>query len=151
MSSRTDLDDLDLEIIRILLVNSRTSYRKIAEKIGVSPATVLIRLRKLRRKGIIRGFTIDLDPNKLGYNVQAYILVKTEPKKTRNVWSRIASLKNVVEAYEVTGEYNILAKVWVEDYKSLANTIDLVRGIDGVVDTNTIIVLRPIKTMYVPL
>ncbi|WFO75412.1 Lrp/AsnC family transcriptional regulator [Desulfurococcaceae archaeon MEX13E-LK6-19] len=145
MSSRIDLDDLDREIIKLLMLNSRMSYRKIAERLGVSPATVLVRLRKLRKKGVIRGFTVDIDPEKLGFSVQAYMLIKTDPKKTRNVLIRLSKMDNIVELCEVTGDYHLLLKVWAEDQKALANIIDQVRLVDGVVDTNTMLVLRSVK------
>lgn len=147
MGSRVGLDDLDREILRMLVLNSRMSYRRIAVRLGVSPATVLVRLRKLRKKGIIKGFTVDLDPEKLGFNVQAYMFVKTDPKKTRSVLLRLSRMNNIVEMYEVTGDYHLLLKIWAEDQKALANIIDQVRLIDGVTNTSTILVLRSIKKM----
>lgn len=145
MSYKAELDDLDKEIIRMLAINSRMSYRKIAEKLGVSPATIIVRLRKLRKKGIIKSFTIDLDPEKLGYSVQAYMLVKTDPKKTRNVLIKLSRIDNIVEISEVTGDYHLLLKIWAEDQRALAKVIDRIRIIDGVVDTNTMLVLKCIR------
>ncbi|MCD6488368.1 MAG: Lrp/AsnC family transcriptional regulator [Desulfurococcales archaeon] len=151
MNHAIELDDLDRELIRILELNSRMSYRKIAERLRVSPATVLVRLRKLRRKGIIKGFTVDLDPTKLGYTAQAIMLIKTEPKKMKLVANKLASLPNAVEIYEVTGEYHVLVKIWAEDQNSLAKLIDLISGIEGIRDFNIVYILKVVKEARSPL
>ncbi len=142
MAVYSDLDDLDLEILRLLQVNARLSYRKIAERLGVSPATVLVRLRKLRRKGIVKGFTVEIDPYKLGYQSLAYMLIRVDPRKIRKVIARLLKEPYIVEIYEVTGDYHLLIKLWARNPSDLANIIDRIRLVDGVRDTNTLYVLK---------
>jgi len=137
-----ELDDLDLEILRLLQINARLSYRKIAERLGVSPATILVRLRRLKKKGIVKGFTVEIDPYKLGYQSLAYMLLKVDPRKLRKVISRFMKEPYIVEIYEITGDYHLLIKLWARDPGDLANIIDRIRLIDGVNDTNTLYVLK---------
>ncbi len=151
MGYHGELDDLDIEILRLLQVNARLSYRRIAEKLGVSPATVLVRLRKLKRKGVVKGFTVEIDPYKLGYQVLAFMLVRTDPKKLRRVVVRLMKEPYIVGVYEVTGDYHILLKLWARGPEDLAGIIDRIRVIDGVVDTNTLYVLKIDKETRNPL
>lgn len=151
MSVFSDLDDLDLEILRLLQINARLSYRKIAERLGVSPATILVRLRRLKKKGIIKGFTVEIDPYKLGYQSIAYMLIKIDPRKLRRVISRLMKEPYIVEIYEITGDYHLLIKLWARDPANLANIIDRIRLIDGVNDTNTLYVLKINKESRNPL
>ena len=151
MSIYGELDELDIGILRLLQSNARLSYRGIASRLGVSPATVLVRLKKLRRKGVLKGFTIVLDPYKLGYNSLAFILVKTDPRRTKYVAARLLREPFITEIHEVTGDYHLLVKVWAKDNVDLANIIDRIRLVDGVVDTNTLYVLRIVKETRNPL
>lgn len=151
MSVFSDLDDLDLEILRLLQINARLSYRKIAERLGVSPATILVRLRRLKKKGIIKGFTVEIDPYKLGYQSIAYMLIKIDPRKLRRVISHLMKEPYIVEIYEITGDYHLLIKLWARDPANLANIIDRIRLIDGVNDTNTLYVLKINKESRNPL
>ncbi len=151
MSVYGELDELDLGILRLLQSNARLSYRSIASRLNVSPATVLVRLRKLKRKGVIKGFTVVLDPYKLGYQSLAYILVKTDPRRTRYVAARLLREPYIVEVYEVTGDYHLLIKTWAHSPSDLANVIDRIRVLEGVVDTNTLYILRIVKEARNPL
>ncbi len=146
-----DIDDLDIEILRLLQSNARLSYRSIASRLNVSPATILVRLRKLKKKGIIKGFTVEVDPYKLGFQSLAFILVKADPRKIKQVIARLIREPAIVEVYEVTGEYHVIVKAWAHDPSDLASVIDRIRLIDGVIDTNTIYVLRIAKESRNPL
>jgi len=63
----------DLELIQILMKNSRTPFVKIAEMLGVSETAVRKRIRKLERDGVIRKYTIEVDPKKIGFEITALI------------------------------------------------------------------------------
>ena len=85
-----ELDKTDVEIIRVLEKNSRLSLRKIAKKVGVSVATVMHRINRLEKDGIVKRYTTLVDYDKLGYELQAIIsgdvskgkVVEVESKKT---------------------------------------------------------------------
>ena len=75
------IDEVDRKILNRLLDNSRVSYRKIAEEIGVSEATVFLRVKKLLEKGVIKRFTVELSPERIGKGLTAFVLIKAEPQK----------------------------------------------------------------------
>lgn len=140
-----EIDETDREILRMLQENARTSFRKISKKLNVSEATVFVRVRKLLKKGVIKGFTAIVSPEKLGKNITAFILINADPKKLRNVLKTLSEIDDVYEIYDVTGSYYIIAKVRTENQKKLAEIIDEVGMIDGVISTETAVVLRSIK------
>ncbi len=139
------LDETDKAILRILLIDARTPYSRIARMLNVSEATVYLRVRRLKEKGILRGFYADVDAFKVGYRVLAFTLIKIDPKKYKEVLEKLREIREIVELYEVTGEYIGLAKIRTRSQEELTEVIDRIGGIDGVLATNTLYVLRMIK------
>lgn len=139
------VDDLDIQIIRHLLRDGRMPFAQLAKQLNISEATVHSRVSKLEDNGVIRGFTVMVDPEKLGYKLTALVLIKTDPKKTQHVFSRLAEMDEVVELYDVTGDYYGVAKVLARDHHELGRFLDKVGLLDGVTATNTMVVLKKIK------
>jgi len=135
-----ELDNVDLEIIKILKENSRISFAKLAEALGLSESAIRKRVNKLRRSGIIKKFTIEYE---LANEVRAVILVKTTPPKpVPEVSSNIIKIDGVEAVYEVTGDNDILVMIRVNSINDVNRCIDQIRSIKGVASTNTMIILR---------
>ena len=79
MADSAVLDPVDLQILRLLQNNARTTYRDLAAAVGVAPSTCLDRVNRLRRTGVIRGYSVQLDPVALGLPLQAFLAVRTGP------------------------------------------------------------------------
>ncbi|RJS90183.1 Lrp/AsnC family transcriptional regulator [Candidatus Bathyarchaeota archaeon] len=139
------LDSADKTILRMLQEDARTAFKRIAEKIGVSEATVFVRVRKLREKGVIKRFTALVSPELLGKALTAFVLINTEPKKLEDVLATLSQMNDVYEVYDVTGSYYAIAKIRTENRETLAKIIDRIGMIDGVTRTETAIVLRCVK------
>ncbi len=142
------MDERDKAILRILQRNARTPFSRIAAALGVSEATIHLRVRRLREAGVIRGFHAILDPVKAGLPEEAYVFVRTEPAARRRVAAALAGLRGVYEVYEVSGEYQLLAKLRARGREELANIIDEVGSVPGVSATRTIYVLRVLREDY---
>ncbi|HDJ83980.1 MAG TPA: Lrp/AsnC family transcriptional regulator [Desulfurococcaceae archaeon] len=140
-----DLDETDKAILRILLIDARTPYSRIARMLGLSEATVYLRVKRLKDKGILRGFYADIDAFKIGFNVLAFVLIKADPRRYKEVLERLREIKNIVELYEVTGEYMGLAKIRARTQEELVKTIDEIGGVEGVTATYTMYVLKVLK------
>ena len=97
------IDEIDLKILRMLQENARTPFSKIASSIGVSEATVHLRVQKLKRLGVIKGFRATIDPAKVGKGLTAIVLLKADPLKFKEVLKKVASIDDVYEVYDVTG------------------------------------------------
>ncbi|MBS7606783.1 Lrp/AsnC family transcriptional regulator [Candidatus Bathyarchaeota archaeon] len=129
----------------MLQEDARISFRKIAERLNMSEATVFVRVKKLLKKGIIKGFTTIVSPEALGKRMTAFVLISADPKKLQKVLETLSKMKDVYEVYDVTGTYYAIAKVRAEDQTQLARIIDEIGMIDGVTSTETALVLRSIK------
>jgi len=139
------IDSIDKEILRMLQDDARISFKKIAEKIGVSEATIFVRVKKLRKNGVIKRFTAIVSPDLLGKNLTAFVLINTEPKNLEHVLDTLSSMDDVYEVYDVTGTYYVIVKIRTENRKTLAEIIDKIGMIDGVTRTETAIVLKCVK------
>lgn len=139
------LDRLDKEILKILQEDGRISFSKIAQMLNMSESTIHMRIKRLRELGILRGFYADIDMEKIGLKVLAFVQLKADPKKYEQVLNVLKEMKEVAEIYDVTGEYYALVKVVVPSNEDLAKVLDEIGKLDGVTDTYTMIVLRIIK------
>ena len=139
------IDSTDRIILNMLQDNARIAFKRIAEKIGVSEATVFVRVKKLREKGVIRRFTTIISPELLGKSLTAFVLINTDPKKLEDVLATLSDMDDVYEAYDVTGTYYAIVKIRTENKEKLASIIDHIGMIDGVTRTETAIVLRCMK------
>jgi Lrp/AsnC family transcriptional regulator for asnA, asnC and gidA len=140
-----ELDNIDKAILETLQDDARTPLRKIAEKTGVSEATIFARVKKLLEKGAIKRFTALVSPELLGKSLTAFVLINTNPKRLQMVLASLQDMEDVYEAYDVTGTYYAIAKIRASDREELAKIIDQIGLIDGVTSTETAIVLRCIK------
>ncbi len=140
-----DLDDLDRVILTILQDDARTSFADLARRLRVSEGTIHLRVRKLQEKGAIEGFHAKLSPGKLGKGLTAIVSVKADPSLYADVLRRIVEMEDVYEVFDMTGEFYAVLKVRAADIESLAKIIDKIGGIEGVVSTQTDVVLKTLK------
>jgi len=142
---KVKIDEIDREILRMLQDNSRVAFKRIAEKVGVSEATIFVRVKNLKKKGVIKRFTVIVSPELLGKSLTAFVLINSEPKKLESVLETLSGMDDVYEVYDVTGAYYVIAKIRTENRESLAKIIDRIGMIDGVTRTETAIVLKSVK------
>jgi len=110
------LDALDKKILASLQENGRMALSAIAERAGVAPATVHERLAKLRGAGVVKGFTVLLDPKALGYSVTALVHVRVElTGGLQATVDALAKIPEVEEVHLITGEYDLVVKVRARD------------------------------------
>ncbi len=139
------LDDADKKILAELQQDARASFKAIAEDIGVSEATVFVRVKKLKEAGILKGFRAIVDPSAIGKPLTAFILVRAQPKIYQNVLNSLKQLEDIYEIFDVTGQYYSVLKVRTTGTDQLSKIIDEIEKIEGVAGTETIIVLRTVK------
>jgi len=134
------VDEVDLKILEILKGNSRSTYVEIGKALSLSEGTVRNRVQALTESGVIKRFTVEVS---LGVGVRALIMISVDPQRpTVQVSDKVLTLPGVEKIYEVTGEYDVVTVVSSSSIEGLNQTIEEIRVIDGVVKTNTIIVLR---------
>ena len=139
------LDKTDLEILSILIANSRLSLRKIAKKSGLSAATVMNRVNKLKKSNAIKKYTLELDYDSLGYEIQSIIEVNVLKGKLFEVEKKIAIHPNVSAVYDVTGNYDVLVIAKFKTRKALDGFLKKIQTYDFVTKTKTALILNIIK------
>lgn len=105
------MDKIDYKIIELLQQNARYPLKHLAEEVYLSTPAVSARIEKLEEAGIIRGYSVDVNPLKLGYNIKAFINLEMSPTQKPEFYPFIASCPNVLECNCVTGKYSMLIKV----------------------------------------
>jgi len=139
------IDDVDRRIMRELSADSRRSFREIAKRIGISPATVLSRTRKLEGMGVVRYFTTIFDHEKLGYDLCAVIEVTVSKGKLLDVEESISHSQNVCGVYDVTGETDAIIIAKFKNRRELNSFVKSLLKMEYVERTNTRIVLNVVK------
>jgi Lrp/AsnC family transcriptional regulator, regulator for asnA, asnC and gidA len=105
------LDNVNLQIIDILSKNSLTPFVEIAKQIGISDATVHLRIRRLKDEGVISKFTLCLDNNLLGYDHLAFVGINVRPGFTDEVTEGLSNLDEILEIHELHNEFDLLLKI----------------------------------------
>lgn len=139
------LDETDIKILRVLQENVRSSYREIARRAGVSVGTALSRIKNLERRGVIRGYGVVLDPEKLGYAIVAIIEVVVSKGKLLEVEREVAKSPNVYGVYDVTGESDAIVIARFKQRQELSRFIKSILAMEFVERTITHVVLNTMK------
>ncbi len=139
------VDDVDRKIIRLLQEDSRKSFNKIAESLGIAVGTAYNRVKNLEEKGILKGYTILVDSAKLGYGLTALILIEAEGRYLPEVEKEIAELDEVMSIYDITGDYDIAVIARFKNRNTLNNFIKSTLKMPHVSRTVTNVVLNVVK------
>jgi len=135
-------DKVDEKIIGYLKDDSRESFVDIGKKLKLSESAVRRRVKNLVDSGTIKKFTLELGEENI---TSAIVLVSVDSATdTSKVSLKLAKLDGVKIVYEITGQYDITTIMSATNIAEINNSIDALRKIPGVVDTNTVIILRKI-------
>ncbi|HET7391650.1 MAG TPA: Lrp/AsnC family transcriptional regulator [Nitrososphaeraceae archaeon] len=140
-----EMDETDVKILGKLLSDARLSYRKIADEIGVSPPTVLARVKKLENDNVIKFYSAVLDHEKLGYDLTAIIEVTSVKGKIADVEKHIAKFPNVCTVYDITGLTDMIVVAKFKNRAQLSNFVKKDLALPYVERTNTHVVLITVK------
>ncbi len=143
--TKVELDQLDLKILKMLSNDARRSLRDIAKELGLSPATVHNRVRRLIEEGVIKSFSPIIDYSKLGYDLTALILLQAEGSHLVEVENEVAKLENTCAVYDITGEFDIAVIARFKSRDALNKFIKRLLKIPHVKRTSTSMVLNVVK------
>ncbi len=113
-----------MRLLRILYEDARTSIADIARQLSMSSPSVSERLRRLKEAGVIRAFTLEVDPKLLGYALSFYIRIRPLPGQLSKAVSVIKEIEEIVECDRVTGDDCFIAKVHVGSTEELEKIIN---------------------------
>lgn len=144
-SNLKKLESTDYGILRILSSDSRKSFREIGRELEKSPTTIANHIDELLEKEIIKNFSIEIDYDKLGYDIVALIELTISKGKMLEVEKAIAKFPNVFGVYDITGTYDALILARFKTRKDLSKIVKEINSKPYVEHTNTHLILNIIK------
>ena len=134
------MDKIDQQIIKVLKDNSRLPYGAIGKKVDLSEAAVRKRIKNLIATGIIKKFTIEVNVSE---SANAIVLISLSPSTSSSeISKKLCEIDGIVDIHEVTGQYDIFVNITAHNIVEVNKCIDEIRGIDGITNTNTMIILK---------
>lgn len=139
-----DLDNLDIQILSILMNDSSIPYTEIAKKLIVSGGTIHVRMKKMEELGIIRGANLMINPQKVGFDITAFLGIYLEKgSQYHHAVEQLKQVKEVVELHYCTGSYSMFAKIICQDTNHLRKVLNEdIQAVKGIQRTETIISLE---------
>jgi Lrp/AsnC family leucine-responsive transcriptional regulator len=149
MNANNSLDPVDRKILSILQENGRITNVKLASEVGLSPPTVLERVRKLEERGIIEKYVALVDPAKVGLGLCAFVQVSLSfhrRKEIERFRSEVLEFPEVLECYHVSGEGDYLLKVVAGDIQAYRDwLVTRLTNLEVVQRVQTVIVFETMK------
>src|SRR5215213_8441650 len=140
------LDDINLKIIDILSKDSSVPFVEIAKQIGISDATVHLRVRRLKDEGVIDKFTLSVDNGLLGYDHLAFIGINIRPGLADQIIERLSNIEEVLEVHEMHGRFDLFVKIRAKDLNHTRDIIEnKIRKLPNIVETELMTVLKTKK------
>lgn len=142
-------DKIDLAILRVLLLDSRKTLQEIGNEVGLSPTSCWTRIKKLEASGVIKRYTIDVDPAKLGYHDSVIVQVTLESHTDETLYDFgrvLATIPEIQEAYLVSGDYDYYIRIAVRDTRDYERLLrEKLYKIPGIRHSKSHFVLRVLK------
>jgi DNA-binding Lrp family transcriptional regulator len=142
------LNETDRKILKNLLEDARFSSRQIAKKIGVSVGTVLSRIKKMKEKGLIKGYSVMLDQEKLGYQLTVLTEITVSKGKLVEMEKEIAKNPNVCGVYDITGLTDAVIIAKFKNREELGGFTKHLLSLPYLERTNTHVVLTTVKENF---
>lgn len=151
------LDATDRKILRLLQEAARRSFRSLGEAVGLGAPSVHARVQRLEQEGYIRGYHADVDPERVGRSMMAFVTIgleggrKGEVPRTEVVAEQLRKDPDVLEVHAITGEDDLLVKVRTSDMRGLERLLlRSLEPLEGVRRTTTNLVVRTLIERQTP-
>lgn len=149
MRATVDLDRTDLLILAELQRDGRQTNAELAERVHLSASACLRRVQRLERDGVIAGYRAELDPERLGLGLQAFVRVQLalhDADSVARFAEHVGACSEVIACHALTGEMDYLLHIVVRDLEHFSRfLLDGLLGRAGVADVNSSFVLRTVK------
>ena len=153
---KTHLDEVDVQLLSLLQKDGRITNADLAKTVGLSPPSVLQRVRVLEKSGLIRGYHALLDADRLGLRITALAMISLslhQEQPIERFRKSVNEIPEVLECYHVSGEFDFLLKIVVRDIRAYEQLIrERLSKIKGIQQIKTSFVLANTKyTTQIPL
>jgi Lrp/AsnC family leucine-responsive transcriptional regulator len=135
------LDQIDRMLLALLKEDAKRKYSELGEIVHLSPPAVHERVKKLERAGVIRKYTVEIDPAALGLMLQAFVRIHVSHIPCEEMARALRVLQEVVECFSSAGEESMLIKVQTESPAQLEALLNRIRQMPGVERVLTSVIL----------
>jgi len=141
---KSQIDEIDLKVLAELMVDAKKPYAEIADKVCTSNGTVHVRIKKLEKLGVIKGSSLNINLDSLGYDITAFLGIYLEKSSMNDVVeAELQKIPEVLTLHYTTGQYSLFAKIICRDTNHLREVLhDKIQKIEGITSTETLISLK---------
>lgn len=134
-------DEIDRALLGLLQTHARQSTADLARQLGIARTTVLSRLQRMERDRVILGYSVQLGQDEQDAGLQAFVHIAVQPRSGRGIEARLQRMPEVRLLCTVSGEFDYVARLHTPSALRLDAVIDEIGGLDGVIRTQTSVVL----------
>jgi len=134
-------DDLDRRLLALLQTNARLPASTLAKKLGVARTTIVARIARLERTGVIKGYGLRLGQRPEDGGIRALCALQVEPRSGPSVVKRLAGIPEIEQLAAVSGVWDYMATIAVDRVDDLDRVLDGIGAIDGIRQTTSAILL----------
>jgi len=145
MKKEKALDEIDRNILRILQADARKSYREIQDELGISIGTIHNRIAKLKKHGVIEGYTLRLNNEKLGYKLTFLIRINCDGKFTEEILNDLKEIPEVCSIFHTTGDQSAALICRFKESEDVHNFIRDLNQKEYITRTNSNMILKEYK------
>jgi len=147
-----NLDDKDLQLLRLLQNDSKLTVKELAKEVNLSPSPVFERVKRLEQEGYIKKYAAVLDAEKLnlGFTVYCQLKLKSNDSYLAIEFEReILEIEEVAECYSISGDFDFLLKVYVRDMKQYQNFVfNILGAVPSIGSTHSTFVMAQVKNTH---
>lgn len=139
------MDDIDKQILKNLQQNARMTISDLSSEISLSMPAISERLKKLEASGVIKQYTVILDPSMLNKHLMALMLIRFDKPSNGDSFSTfVKNEPEIKECFYITGDYDYSLKIITENTRTLELLLTRIKNQQGIVKTQTIVILSKI-------
>lgn len=139
------MDAKDRMILRLLEEDARLTYAELGARVGLAASSVHDRIRKLERRGVIRGYRAEVDPEQVGLPITAFVALALRPESPGTIPERVAEFPLVESCYSVAGDNSYVLVVRAPSTKALEEVLDALRSKLEVTTRSTVVLSTPFE------
>ncbi|MEE9490125.1 MAG: Lrp/AsnC family transcriptional regulator [Thermoplasmata archaeon] len=141
-----DVDEIDMRIIKMLQGDGRLSFAETGRRLKLSESTIRKRVQSLQKRGVIKRFTVEVDPAKVGKNIVAIVGIDVEPTHLLTAAQELSEIREIRSVATSTGDHMIMMEIWTRDGRELTRLFsEKIGKIDGIKRICPSIILEKVK------
>ena len=143
--TKEELDEIDLQILRLLQENAITSYEEVGSSVGLAESTVRYRVKKLQELGVILGFTCAIDLRKLGYDLMVFANIDAEAGKEKLAAQKLTKMPNVIGLFAASGSSDLVSIIVARNNEELSQIAEKIRSVKEITKMSFSLALKTYK------